>query len=94
MTPNTTTHPLALAHGRREAPRVPQPALGGEREHEADAREAASCNEERLEDVRADVGDVRDRAVLRDVVGAAGGEPLRGVVRSCAHKYKDYGRAP
>src|SRR5690606_5311178 len=56
-----------LAAGRvgEEAAAVAEPAVGGEREVQEDGGQDAARDEERLELVRANVGDVRDRGVLR-----------------------------
>lgn len=56
-----------LAAGRvgQEAAAVAKPAVGGEREVQEDGRQDAARDEERLELVRANVGDVRDGGVLR-----------------------------
>ena len=56
-----------LAAGRvgEEAAAVAEPAVGGEREVQEDGGQDTARDEERLELVRADVGDVRDVGVLR-----------------------------
>ena len=54
---------------------VSEPPLDGEREEEGHSSDNAADNEEGLEEARADVGDVRDVALLRDILGSPAREP-------------------
>ncbi len=68
---------LPPLHIRDQPPAVSQPSLDGQTQREADAGDGAADDEERLEEVGGDVGDVRDLLAGGHgaVVRAAGGKP-------------------
>lgn len=67
-------------------PSVPQPPFDGEGEKERQSGYGASGHEQRFEDVCADVGDVRDATILRDILWSALRKPCyeHSEQRACA----------